>query len=71
MSLTFTELNTGATLIIPKTDIQYAVNLEEFCQLILVNDTVVDLSDSWAYVYGQITGGGGEGGGGTIPSAGP
>lgn len=57
MSLTFTELNTGATLIIPKTDIQYAVNLEEFCQLILVNDTVVDLSDSWAYVYGQIIGG--------------
>jgi hypothetical protein len=57
MSASFTELNSGATLILNKTDIQEAFNLEEFCQLIMIDGTVYDLADNWAYVLSQISGG--------------
>jgi len=57
MSASFTELNSGATLILNKNDIQEAFNLEEFCQLIMINGTVYDLANSWSYVLNQITGG--------------
>jgi hypothetical protein len=57
MSASFTELNSGATLILNKTDIQEAFNLEEFCQLIMIDGTVYDLADNWSYVLSQISGG--------------
>lgn len=57
MSLSFTELNTGDTIIVNKSDIQFAVNLEEFCQLELITGVIVDLSNPWSYVYSQINGG--------------
>lgn len=57
MSASFTELNSGNTIILDKNNIQEAFNLEEFCQLVMIDGTVYDLSDSWSYVLNQITGG--------------
>jgi hypothetical protein len=57
MSATFTELNSGMTLILDKNNIQSAYNLEEFCQLIMIDETIYDVSDTWSYVLNQIQGG--------------
>lgn len=57
MSATFTEINTGATLLLDKNNIQEAYNLEDFCQLVMIDQTIYDVAGPWSYVLNQIQGG--------------
>lgn len=56
MSLTFTDINTGATIILQKTDIACAYNGDDFPQIITATDIIYDIAENWAYVYQQING---------------
>lgn len=56
MSLSFTDINTGATILILKNNIAAAYNGDDFPQIITTSDVVYDLGDTWAYVYEQING---------------
>jgi hypothetical protein len=70
--MTFTDANSGQPFSLPNNSIQEAYEGEGICRLIDINGTEYDVSDTWAQVLSQLTGGGGGGGGGgTIPSAGP
>lgn len=56
MSLSFTDINTGHTIVLLKNSIAAAYNGEDFPQIITKSDIVYDLADTWAYVYEQING---------------
>lgn len=71
MALSFTEVNTGDTVILNKSSIQAGYDGDDYRILELTDGTYVDVSDSWSSVIAKLSGGGGGGGGGGIPSAGP
>lgn len=56
MRLSFTDINSGATIIILKNDIEAAYNGDDFPQIVKVTGEVYDLADTWTYVVTQITG---------------
>lgn len=64
MSLSFTDVNTGAEIILDKVMIQAAYEHDDFRILELVSGTYIDVSDSWSSVIAKLAGGGGGGGGG-------
>jgi hypothetical protein len=63
MPLSFTEVNTGAEIILDKVTIQAAYEYDDFRILELVSGTYVDVSDSWSSVVAKLAGGGGGVGG--------
>lgn len=57
MAISFTEVNTGATVILNQNDIACAYECEPFNILELTTGEYVDVSDSWSYIINQLTGG--------------
>ena len=58
MSINFTEINTGNTIVLNKHDIQVAYNIpDEFNILELTTGVYIDVSDSWAYIVHALAGG--------------
>ena len=56
MSLTFTDINTGATVILQNSDIACAYNGDDFPQILTTSNVLYDILENWAYVYQQING---------------
>ncbi len=56
MRLSFTDINTGATIILLKDNIAAAYKGDDFPQIITTSDVVYDLGDTWDYVVEEITG---------------
>lgn len=59
--ITFTDINTGDSIILPNNSVQEAFEGEGLCRIITVGGTEYDVSETWAQVLSQLTGGGGGG----------
>lgn len=56
--ITFTDINTGNTINLPNNSVQEAFAGEGMCRIITIGGTEYDVSDTWAEVLSQLTGGG-------------
>lgn len=57
MSMTFTDVDTGAPIVIPNNGVQAAYESEDFNVLELIGGQIQYVSDSWEYVLQQLQGG--------------
>lgn len=56
--MSFTDINTGDTILLPNNSVQEAFEGDGLCRLISITGVAYDVSDSWAYVLSELSGGG-------------
>jgi hypothetical protein len=57
MAISFTDVDTGNTLLIDKNDIAAAYESDVYNILELITGIYVNVSDSWAYILNALSGG--------------
>jgi hypothetical protein len=56
--ITFTDINTGNAIVLPTHSVQEAFAGEGMCRIITIAGIEYDVSDTWAEVLSELTGGG-------------
>ena len=57
MAINFTDVDTGATIVLNANDIACAYENDVYNILELTTGVYVNVSDSWSYIYNELTGG--------------